>query len=489
MKQAPMETQLEQVVAVARSARPDYGELREPVPAPELPAGEARTVAQSAVRDLLRIWGLDARHAWGRGWNTLGEFVRPHSRVLLKPNWVVHENASGAGMDCLVTHASVIASVLEYVSLARPESVVLGDAPIQRCDFDRLRSVCGLDAMVDGFRRRGLRIAISDFRRTALEDDARRENMRPAEQYSLFDLGQESLLEPAPDQSKFRVTMYNPDLLGRTHARGRHQYLVAREAMDADVVINLPKLKCHKKACVTGALKNLIGINGNKEYLPHHRKGGAGAGGDCYPGRWRLKEAAEALLDRGNRGSGAASRGLMRLAALCVRGAEAFGADGNLEGSWFGNDTVWRTCLDLQRILRYGKTDGSMAESPQRTVVSITDAIVGGEGEGPLAPTPVNSGFVTGAFNPAAAEWVHALLMGFDPRKIPLIREAFGAFRFPLTSFGPAGIAVVDADGPRPDAEIYAAAGPPFLPPRGWKGHCERDERDDRTTRKPPLVA
>ena len=69
----------------------------------------------------------------------------------------------------------------------------------------------------------------------------------------------------------------------RTHAPGRHQYLVAREVIEADVIVNLPKLKTHKKAGVTCALKNLIGINGNKEYLPHHRVGGAERGGDCYP--------------------------------------------------------------------------------------------------------------------------------------------------------------------------------------------------------------
>jgi len=36
-------------------------------------------------------------------------------------------------------------------------------------------------------------------------------------------------------------------------------------------------LKLHRKAGITCALKNLIGINGNKEYLPHHRLGGSQA--------------------------------------------------------------------------------------------------------------------------------------------------------------------------------------------------------------------
>jgi uncharacterized protein (DUF362 family) len=59
--------------------------------------------------------------------------------------------------------------------------------------------------------------------------------------------------------------------MAKTHHPGVHQYLVAKEVIEADIIINLPKLKTHRKAGVTCALKNLIGINGNKEYLPHHR--------------------------------------------------------------------------------------------------------------------------------------------------------------------------------------------------------------------------
>ena len=95
--------------------------------------------------------------------------------------------------------------------------------------------------------------------------------------------------------------MYNPDLMLNTHQPGRHQYLVARDIIEADTVINLPKLKTHKKACLTGALKNMVGINGHKEYLPHHRKGGSGAGGDCYEGSSFFKGSSENLLDIANR--------------------------------------------------------------------------------------------------------------------------------------------------------------------------------------------
>jgi uncharacterized protein (DUF362 family) len=479
-------TPMETVVAVARSIEASYAVLAQPVAAPELPSGSAATVALAAMRDLFSIWGLDPERAGTPEWNPLGALIPPGARVVLKPNWVLHYNQAGAGLDCLVTHPSVIEAALEYVALAQPSEVVIGDAPLQGCDFQALMDACGIDALAGRFRDRGLSVRIADFRRTILHGrgfgDARSENCRELAGYVLFDLAEQSLLEPlAPDARKFRVTMYDPALLSRTHAPGRHQYLVAREVIAADVVVNLPKLKTHKKACITGALKNLVGINGNKEFLPHHRKGGSASGGDCYPGGSWLKGRAEDLLDAANRRpEGWARRSLGKAAELTARGARWLGEDDNLEGSWYGNDTVWRTCLDLQRILRYGRLDGSLDPAPQRRVITLTDAIIGGEGEGPLANTPIASGFLSAALNPAAAEWVHARLMGFDPERIPLVREAFGDFPFPLASFSPADIRVLlggvgQAVPPAcaGQAGIRPPSGLAFRPPEGWRGHCE----------------
>jgi hypothetical protein len=220
-------------------------------------------------------------------------------------------------------------------------------------------------------------------------------------------------------------------------------------------------------------LKNLVGINGNKEFLPHHRKGGASHGGDCYDGGSRLKMAAEELLDAANRG-GVASTIKARLAEVAVRGAKLIGGDENIDGSWYGNDTVWRMCLDLQRVLRYARIDGTLARVPQRRIVTITDGIVAGEREGPLAPSPVSARVVTGAVNPAAAEWVHAGLMGFDPCKIPLVREAFAAFPYPVADFPPSSITVRTSEGSITPSDLVPLVAPFFQPPAGWKGHIER---------------
>src|SRR3712207_1231170 len=162
------------------------------------------------------------------------------------------------------------------------------------------------------------------------------------------------------------------------------------------------------KAGNTSTLKNLIGINGNKEYLPHHRLGGSARGGDCYPGDNPFKRALEYVFDRQNESASAtASRAWAGAATQLYRVLRRTGGDGlGVEGAWSGNDTVWRTCLDLNRILLYGRADATLAEEPQRRVLHVVDAVVAGQGNGPLAPQPLALGLLLVGASAAAVDYV-----------------------------------------------------------------------------------
>jgi uncharacterized protein (DUF362 family) len=401
-----------------------------------------------AMRDALGA--LAAALGWAdRSRGPFAGVIAPGATVLIKPNLVLHENEGPWGIEPLVTDAALIRAATEAALQAGASRVTVGDAPIQSCDFARLldrnglaewgRAMAGQDPRFKGIR---------DFRRTTcvLTHGVRvaAENLQPEDQFVLFDLGRDSLLEPITrDDGAFRVTWYDPRLMARTHARGRHQYLIAKDVLDADVVINLPKLKTHKKAGVTCALKNLIGINGNKEYLPHHRIGGAASGGDCYPDDSYVKRALETIADwRNQTRSRAGGLVYYALTFALTRILRARGDRLGYEGSWSGNDTIWRTCLDLNRILLYGRVDGGMAEQPQRRVLHVVDAVVAGQGDGPLAPRPLPLGMLFGGNNAAAVDWVAAHLLGYDARQVPLVREAFGRFKWPLASFAPSDVSL-----------------------------------------------
>jgi uncharacterized protein (DUF362 family) len=460
-------------VAVARTREPSYAE--EPLAAEQ----EMRSALMRAARML----------GWAEGDDegAFGGVIPRGARVLIKPNLVMHANRGPWGMEPLVTHQSLIRAAVEEALLSGASEVTVGDAPIQGCDFAELMRRINLDAWAEELKAREPRFkGIRDFRRTVSNfvggvRMSRAEGVLPEDRFVLFDLGGESLLEPITDGETFRVTCYDPRLLARTHAPGKHQYLVAREVIDADVVINLPKLKTHQKAGVTCALKNLIGINGNKEYLPHHRIGGSDKGGDCYPGGNMLRGALERLADRQNKAeTGAGAKLWHGLSVPVDRALRMLGEDADIEGSWSGNDTIWRTCLDLNRILLYGRTDGTLAGQAQRRVLHIADAVVAGHGDGPLAPQPLPLGLLFAGSNAAAIDWVGALLLGYDPLKITVAREAFGSFRWPLTNFARGDVALSgDLGAGRADELLVPQSAPSMKYPMGWRDAVAAPSGDD----------
>ena len=396
------------------------------------------------------------------------DIVKPGATVLLKPNWVLHVNRSGAGMDCMVTHPAFILAALKEVIAAGAGRVLIADAPIQVADFDRIatpqwrkeiRGVAG-DIQVD----------VIDFRNTisTIIDGVltRHPTDRHATREVLFDLGPDSLLEAVSlPPGRFRNTCYDPDEMAKIQGPGVHKFLLCAEAFEADVILNLPKLKAHAKAGVTAALKNVVGLNADKNFLPHHRLGGSALGGDCYEGLKPFKRLAELFLDHANRHIGDRS---YRRFVTAARISNAIHG-GDLDGKWAGNDTSWRMVLDLNRILLYGDAKGVMHDEAQRRVFSLTDAIIAGDRNGPLAPESVPLGAVTFAANSAHADAVHLALMGFDQGCVPLVREAFRKMRWRLAD--ERSTTEVRLAGHTMNlGELAATASVAFRPPDGWVG-------------------
>jgi uncharacterized protein (DUF362 family) len=424
------------------------------------------------VRDAARSAGLGRKDPEA----PLQDMIQPGMKVILKPNWVRHYNPSGLGMACMVTQAAFILAALEEVLKASPARIVIGDAPVQSCQWDALATPEFRSRAAALAAAHGATIEFIDFRRTIATQgdlaDGIMTQLRDVGRYLLFDLGSDSLLEPVSQpQGRFRVSQYDPDKLAMTHHPGTHQYLLCREAFEADVILSLPKLKMHRIAGMTGALKNLVGLNGNKDYLPHHRLGGTASGGDCYPGRGLLKSLAEWLYDLANRNIGT-PRYQYWAHAASLAGISTTRAQGDLAGCWHGNDTCWRMVLDLNRILLYGRPDGTMADVPQRKLYSLADAIVCGQGEGPLAPASLVVGAVTFSDCAPAADAIHAALLRMDYRRLALIREAFGRFRWPLAPEGAVPSAVCNGRSISVE-EVATTLGVKAQPPAAWAGHVE----------------
>jgi len=93
-------------------------------------------------------------------------------------------------------------------------------------------------------------------------------------------------------------------------------------------------------------------------------------------------------------------------------------------GDWFGNDTIWRTTLDLNLVQLHASPNGKIDLNFRRSFLGIVDGVVGMDHEAPMAGLPRDSNVLIGARDPVAADTIGSFLMGFDPRKIPTIKNS-----------------------------------------------------------------
>jgi hypothetical protein len=271
---------------------------------------------------------------------------------------------------------------------------------------------------------------------------------------------------------------YNTGELRSHHHGNTHEYLISKTVLEADCIINLPKLKTHKKTGITVSMKNLVGINGNKNWLPHYREGTPCQGGDQFADngiRHQIEQKTMVcfryLFPLFGPVRGIMARPLKAL-GKCIFG----GTNTNTirSGNWYGNDTTWRMVIDLNRILMYADKNGYLQDSPARCIFCIVDGIVGGEGNGPLDPTPKPAGIVLAGMNPVAVDLVCARLMGFDYKRLPMLCEATAKHLLPISLFEYDEVICRSGD-PLFDHLLVdlGRAGLDFKPHFGWQKHVE----------------
>ena len=147
----------------------------------------------------------------------INAFVNPGERVLLKPNLLKARPPEAA----VTTHPEVVRAVIRLVHEAGAQAMV-GDSP----GIGDLRRVCERSGILAVVEQEGA--VLADF------DEA--------------------------------VTVKNT---------GRFQrFEVARAAIEADAIINLPKFKTHGMTILTGAVKNLFGCIPGKRKVQWHLSSG-----------------------------------------------------------------------------------------------------------------------------------------------------------------------------------------------------------------------
>lgn len=133
---------------------------------PEYPFKEIskeKNVVYDLFRNLLHLMGLDKENWKTERWNPFKNIIFPGNRVLIKPN-LVKENSRI--QDCITTHPSIIRVIVDYVFIALKGKgeIIIGDAPLQKCDFDKLIETTGLEKTIDFYKSKEVDINLIDFR-------------------------------------------------------------------------------------------------------------------------------------------------------------------------------------------------------------------------------------------------------------------------------------------------------------------------------------
>jgi len=434
------------------------------------------------VRWILAQLELDSARFETPRWNPLGELVKPGGTVVVKPNLVDLKQGwialGGERVLDMLTHGSVLRPLVDYAfrAVGRDGKIIIGDAPLVHADFDGVVEQTGIRRMVKSLQAHGVPITLMDLREEFFARWSGKCKKLPGDPRgnSVIDLKDKSALVPIdtdPPAEYFTLADQTDERREpqRHHYRGCHEYCIPNTILGCDLFINVPKLKSHVKTGVTLSLKNLMGITYYRRWMPHHRTG-APPDGDEFP-----IDPGAVLRHR--------ERILKRIAAIpggtvLIRGAaylrhavaRAIGRTDQtiIHGGWYGNDTLWRTLVDLNRVLFYGRPGGHMVEE-RRAYLSFVDGIIAGEGNGPVKPLTKPAGVLAASCDPVALDTTLAWIMGFDPERIRLIQGA-AASREPYW-LGHAAWSNIEVIS---NTATWREINLDFLEPLGWTDYLKR---------------
>lgn len=409
---------------------------------------EANTVYEG-VRQCLVDLGLDKENMGTVRWTPLADLVKPGNTVVIKPNLVRHADKV-EHQECVTTHPSVLRPIIDYCwqAMRQQGKIIVGDAPSTETDFALMCERYGLKRMIEVLQERGVQVELMDFRqeRTVMENGiwVDEQPNRQAPESQIVNLGEKSFFYGGRyDHVKLHGGGYEIHETTRHHRGDRQEYCVSKIILHADAVISVPKLKTHKKAGITCCMKNLVGINTNKNFLPHWIQGSQDQGGDEMPALPAVKSfnlrcinffkehiqehgwkyidrfilSAAKRMSRSKPDARNGGKDTVDYAAWLMRfflGQPVFG------GAWKGNETICRMILDLNQIFLRCDKEGKLQEKTDRKYFYVVDGVTMGQKNGPMNPDPLETHLIAAGSNGLQLDIELIKMLNLDPMEIPL---------------------------------------------------------------------
>lgn len=417
------------------------------------------------------------------------QIINSGDTVLLKPNFVQEKRERDDDWDYVITHPFIISAVIKLIceQKNKPSKVILADAPMTGASFLRILDHFPVSEWVELFRNSHIQFDIVDLRdeewkmaSNGIILDKKKLTGDPNGKVlcNLKDENSEFFNKPKTRQKLYGAD-YDIKETNDAHNGSDNYYSVSKTVIQADVIINLPKLKTHKKGGITCCLKNMIGINTNKNLLPHHTIGNTRDGGDQFADN-SASTSIESKVTMIAKNAVTRFHFLTPMLVPLKRIALKVWGDNNQtarSGGWYGNDTLWRTILDLNKIMFYSDDSGSLREDKtnnRKRYIGIVDGIYGGKGNGPLDPERIDAGILICGLNPVAIDCVAAKVMGYDYKKIPQLIHAFDVQNYKLIDERYEDIKCI-AETKITSICTYDKRIQGWNAADGWKGHIEEE--------------
>lgn len=411
---------------------------------PEYPFTEISSV-KNEVYDMVRQsmfgLGLDAEHFGQAEWNPLGEYIKPGDTIVIKPNLVNSYEAKEQYL-CTMTHSSVIRVVVDYCVIAKAGHIILGDAPVQGADMNVITQDLHLNLLMDFYHEKQIPIEFVDFRsfiskvdKNGLIIPLKDETSLP--EHIVVHMGKESKHYTEDVVAEYGICGYDDRKINRFHHGETQDYVINSRILQADVIINIPKPKTHRFAGITGAQKNFIGCCSDKESLPHYTRNSKCVCGDETNNKSIITTLFAYFNKKYMRECKNGNRILAKMYQYPYRLFQKIrGKDVYLQGMWYGNDTIWRTIIDFNKIMRYADKNGQLfIGKEQRKILTIGDMIICGQKEGPLSPDPKKQGMILISKNCAVFDYVFCKIAGFDEKKIPIVHHSIRNDKLSVTDW------------------------------------------------------
>ncbi|WP_420264231.1 DUF362 domain-containing protein [Candidatus Magnetominusculus dajiuhuensis] len=435
-----------------------------------------------AVRECLAQSGHDAERFGTPDWNPLKNYIKQGDKVFLLCNFVYHHRPQESLRDFFAkcTHASILRALIDYVYIALKGDgrISFGNAPLQSCVWEQVLIDTGANIILEFYKQNHVEVAAKDLRLFMAPRNPLGQVVSSKEVHIdagiIVRLDNKSLLDGLYKNNRnihFRVADYNPDRIEKIHGLHRHEYIINKEILSSDVVFSVPKLKTHEKVGITVGLKGFVGCVGHKDCLAHHRFGSKEINGDEYPGNSRLQILLSKLHDFVyRRNYPQYLNSFFEIIDKNLRGIARRLFNKIQAGAWYGNDTAWRMTIDLAYIMHFANTDGLISEKPQRRHLVFIDGVIGGEGNGPLSPSPVDSRLVIFSDNVVFGDLIACKLMGYDSEKIPLLYQSERNNKLVDISALQNIYCIMNEKRIR-FTSLKPVLNRSFMPPVGWKGY------------------